>query len=321
MTQISENVASTPTKVMSRAKFVSVLSRLYPFYSGSGTVANHPFIQQLAGSKKETVWARVTGGEVLAPLGDFVGRAAFYSGDLDRKVTWICSRLIRPGDTVIDIGANIGIVTVCMANLVGASGHVHSFEPNPSLAQLLREVIRHNQLNNVTLHPIALGQGSGDLELRIPRSNAGAASLVRNSDSPDCRVVTVPVQSLSAVAAQESISSVRIIKIDVEGYETEVLRGARGLLQSVRPDAILFELNDHHNGAACEHPLVKLLLEYEYALLAIPRCMVRMRLNPVDLVEGKLIGNDFLAVARGNELQDILTRVNAGSNFRSAPAN
>lgn len=297
--------------MISRLKLVSGLTRLYPLYSGCGTIANHPFITRLAGAKNETVWARVVGGEVRAPLADFVGRAAYFSGDLDRKVTWICSRLIRPGDTVMDVGANIGIVTVCMANLVGKSGRVHSFEPNPVLAQLLQQVIERNQLHNVKLHPIAVGSEHSQLELRVPTSNAGAASLVRNVGSPDCKAVTVPVKPLSVIAAQESIGSLRLIKIDVEGYETEVFRGARGLLQSVRPDAILFELNEHGNEVARDHPLIKILLEYNYALLAVPRSLLRMRLGRVD-VEGdsRLMGNDFLAVARGDQYRDILDRVN-----------
>jgi FkbM family methyltransferase len=292
-------------------QFVSGLTRLYPLYSGCGTIANHPFTRRLAGAQNETVWARVAGGEVLAPLGDFVGRAAYFSGDLDRKVTWICSRLIRPGDTVMDVGANIGIVTVCMANLVGDSGHVHSFEPNPWLIQLLRQVIQRNQLHTVKLHPIAVGSQHGQLKLRVPTSNAGAASLVRNEDMPDCKVVTVPVRPLSAIVAQESIRSVRLIKIDVEGYEMEVFRGARELFQSVRPDAILFELNEHGIEVVRDHPLIKMLLEYDYALLAIPRSLIHMRLNRVDLDgEGKLVGNDFLAVARGDQYRDILALMN-----------
>jgi len=298
--------------MISSIKLVSGLTRLYPFYSGCGTLANHPFVKRFVGAKDEAVWTRVPGGEVLAPLGDFVGRAAYFSGDLDRKVTWICSRLIRPGDTVMDIGANIGIVTVWMASLVGSSGHVHSFEPNPSLIHLLRQVIDRNQLHSVTLHPIALGSERGQLQLRVPMSNAGAASFVRNHDSQDCRAVDVPVMPISAIAEEGSIRSVRLIKIDVEGYELEVFRGARDMLRSVRPDAILFELNEHGNKVASEHPLIKILVEYDYSLLAIPRSLVRMRLNLVDLnAGGRLSGNDFLAVARGAQHREILALVNA----------
>jgi len=295
-----------------RQSVVSSVSRLYPFYSGCGSFANHSVVQRLAGVSDETVWARVTGGEVLAPLGDYVGRAAFYAGDLDRKITWICSRLIRPGDTVFDIGANIGIMTVLMAKLTGSSGHVHSFEPNPSLVRLLRQVIERNALANVKLHAFALGREAGQLELRVPKLNAGSGSLVLNRDVPDCDVVPVPVRQLSVVAAEEGVRRLRLIKIDVEGFEVEVLSGARSLLQSVRPQAIVFELNQDDQGELCEHPIVKLLLEFDYGFLAIPRSLTRMKLQRFDpRVAGRSIGHDVLALARGEQYQDLLSRVNA----------
>jgi FkbM family methyltransferase len=295
-----------------RQTLVSSLTRLYPFYSGCARFGNNPFVQKLAGATNETVWARVSGGKILAPLGDFVGRAAYYVGDYDRQITWICSRLIRPGDTVLDIGANIGVVTVWMAKLVGDSGRVHAFEPNPMLVQLLGRVIDRNQLANVRLHPVALGQETGELELRVPRcNNAGLGSLTRYHDSPDCDAVLVSVKQLSAVATQEAIQSVRLIKIDVEGYEVEVFRGAHSFLQTARPEAIIFELNERTDGTDWESPLIKLLLEHDYAILAIPRAFMRMRLQIVDPRGGRpLVGHDFLAVARGENYNDILTRVN-----------
>ncbi len=293
-----------------RQRIVSSITRQYPFYSGCGTFANHPFIHKLAGASHESAWAHVPGGEVLAPLDDFVGRAAYYAGELDRKLTWICSRLVRRGDTVLDIGANIGLVTVLLAMLAGKEGQVHAFEPNPRLVHLLRQVIDRNHLGNVKLHSIALGPEPGDLELRIPKLNSGAASLVRNRDIPDCEVIKVEVRQLDTVAAHEDIRSVRLIKIDVEGYESEVFRGADTLLRTVRPDAILFELNEQVDGPFAEVPVIKLLLQYDYGFLSIPRAFIRMRLRPFDpLGSEKPPGHDFLAVAHGDRFQDILSRM------------
>lgn len=294
-----------------RQNVVSRLTRLYPFYSGCGSFANSALVQRLAGSSHESTWARVPGGEVLAPLEDYVGRAAYYAGELDRKITWICSRLIRPGDTVLDIGANIGMITVAMAKLVGSEGRVHSFEPNPSMIGLLRQAIARNHLSNVRLHPVALGPQPATLELRIPRMNSGAASLVRNRHDSDCEIVNVPVRQLDSVAMSEGIRSIRLIKIDVEGYEAEVLRGADTLLERMRPDAILFELNEHVEGPIHNVPVIKILMERDYEFLAIQRSFVRMRLER--FVPGSahtLVGHDFLAVARGASHNDIISRMN-----------
>ncbi len=226
-----------------RQSLIASLTRLYPLYSGCGTFANKPFVQMLAGTSSERLWSRVPGGEVLAPLNDYVGRAAFYVGDLDRKITWICNQIVRPGDTVLDIGANIGMVTLWLSKLVGENGKVHAFEPNPELQKMLEETFAHNSVANVCLHRTALGSEQGLLELRIPRVNAGAASLARNQSLSDCDVVKVPVKPLSKIVAEEDIKSIRLIKIDVEGFEAEVFKGGQEVLSSIRPEAILFELN------------------------------------------------------------------------------
>ena len=94
-----------------RQILLAALTRRYPLYSGGIRFANHALVRRLGGTSDELVWARVKGGEVLAGLNDLVGRTAFYTGDLDRKISWVCGRIARPGDTVLDIGANIGIVT------------------------------------------------------------------------------------------------------------------------------------------------------------------------------------------------------------------
>ncbi len=297
-----------------RRNLVASFTRLYPFYSGCATLANHPLIQKLAGVSDDTVWAAVTGGEVLAPLGDYVGRAAYYTGELDRKITWICSKLIRPGDTVLDIGANIGIVTLWMAKLVGPEGRVHAFEPNPRMIRLLKQVMQRNSLTNVTLHAIALGPESGNLKLHIPKFNAGMASLIHHRDMPGCEGVDVAVMQLAAVAEHDSIGSMRMIKIDVEGYEAEVFKGAESLFKASRPDTILFELVDYIGKPPTSVPLLQFLLERDYRFFAIPRSMARMRLQRFDpLVADKVTGHDFLAVAYGDNYQDIVHRVGASN--------
>lgn len=293
-------------------RFVASLTRLYPFYSGCGTFANHSFIEKLAGISTERVWSQVPGGEVLAPLDDYVGRAAFYVGDLDRKITWICDRIVRPGDTVLDIGANIGLVSIWLSKLVGETGKVHAFEPNPELQKILEEMLDRNQVSNVCLHPIALGSEQGSLELRIPESNAGAASLIRNRDLNDCHTVEVRVDLLSRIVAEEGITSIRLIKIDVEGFEAEVFQGGLEVLKSIRPEAILFELNEGLEGSIRDLPVIKILHNFGYKFFCIPRCMFRMNLRYFDPNSSdRLIGHDFLAVAEGESYDDITKLIKA----------
>lgn len=294
-----------------RQSLVASFTKLYPLYSGCGTFANQPLIQKLVGPSSEHVWSKVPGGEVLAPLNDYVGRAAFYVGDLDRKITWICNQIVRPGDTVLDIGANIGMVTLWLSELVGKSGKVHAFEPNPNLQKMLEEMLDRNEVANVCLHPVALGSECNSLELKIPRANAGAASLTRNRNLSKCDVIEVPVKTLSEIVAEENIKFIRLIKIDVEGFEAEVFKGGKEVLESIRPEAILFELNERSQGLVRDQPVIKILRDFGYGFFAIPKCFFQMHLERFDPDSCQLIGHDFLAVPEGECYENIAKLVKA----------
>ncbi|MFG0248571.1 MAG: FkbM family methyltransferase [Phycisphaeraceae bacterium JB051] len=280
-----------------RQNLVAKFTHLYPFYSGCGTFANKPLIKKLAGHHEGCRWAKIKGGHVLAPIDDYIGRAAYFGGDLDRKVTWVCSQIVRPGDTVLDIGANIGLVMLPLSRRVGPTGRIHAFEPNPRLIELLNQTIEHNKLENVTLHPMALGPSTGSLELCIPQVNAGAGSLVRNRMAENCSNVSVPVQTLSNVVTEHNIQQIDFLKIDVEGFEAQVFAGANVMFEKVTPKAILFELNDNADIPAREQPVMQLLTQHGYRFFCIPKCLVRMKLIPFDPAnESQPASHDILAV-------------------------
>jgi len=295
-----------------RQTLVSSLTRRYPFFSGCGSLANHSFINNLAGKSAEVVWTRIAYGmHFLSLLDDYVGRAAYYVWELDRKITWICSRLIRQGDTVLDIGANLGMITLPMSFLVGKTGHVHAFEPNPKMRALLEQSISRNQASNVTLHRLAIGTETGHLELSVPSDNAGRGTLVQNNNAIHHRKISVPVKRLSDVLDKTSIAPIRLVKIDVEGFEPQVLQGAQDLFLSQKPDAILFELNDSH-GSIAKHPTIEFLSDFGYDFFSIPKRMVRMQLNRFDpFYHGAAGSHDILEASRGENYENIARLVRA----------
>src|SRR5689334_7979121 len=151
------------------SRILASLTRNYPFLSGCGTLANHRLMKLLTpGSSESLFWAGSPGGDLQISLGDYVGRAVYFFGDLDPKITWIAKQLLKPGDTALDIGANIGLLTLWMAKLVGAQGAVHGFEPNPILCRMIKAAIIRNGAENTQLHAIALGAQFGEMELRVP---------------------------------------------------------------------------------------------------------------------------------------------------------
>jgi FkbM family methyltransferase len=148
--------------------------------------------------------------------------------DFEPEIRAALERWVRPGDTVADIGANIGYFTARLARAVGAQGVVHAFEPEPSNFALLEGNLRRNGLRQVRLHAIALGAEPGRAELHTSEFNGGMHRLY---DSVCCSgpALAVAVERLDDVLAGVELD---LIKIDVEGYEPQVLAGARACLRA-----------------------------------------------------------------------------------------
>lgn len=259
-----------------RERALRTVLRRYPFLSGRGTLANLSALRWLAAGSNDETWAAIPGGqEVCAPLGDYVGRAIYFTGDLDPKVTWLCSRFVAAGDTAIDVGANLGLVTALLAQRVGTRGRVHAFEPNPVMQQRIERAIERNRLSQVTLHRCALGAEQSRIALSIPRGNAGAASLVPvgwEQGRASVERIEVSVRPLSSFGHEIDFSRVGFVKIDVEGFEKEVLRGALDVFARSAPDAILFESN---RGRANHDEILALLRPLGYEFYDVPRRLLR----------------------------------------------
>ena len=299
----------TPCRLIAR-KIVAAVTRHYPFYSGCERLANHVIIDRLAGHSEEIAWGTVSGGySVAAPLGDEVGRTIFYFGDLDRKVTWACSRLVRSGDTVLDIGANLGLVSFVLSAIVGTAGHVHAFEPNPAMVALIEKAIQRNAVSNINLHPFALGSMEGTLELSVPARNAGAASLVpgRLWGGRLSMKTAVPVRTLSAFMSEQGVGHIRLVKMDVEGFEAEVIDGATDAFSADPPDVILFELND--SVPDIRHPTIATLNELGYGFFGLPSKLVRMRACELDLRKPAAMSLNFVAARRGQIYDAVASRL------------
>ncbi len=100
--------------------------------------------------------------------------------------------------------------------------------------------------------------------------------------------------------------------IDVEGFEAEVFRSGKEVLGSIRPEAILFELNERLEGLVSDQPVIKILRDFGYRFFSIPRCLFQMHLECFDPDNSsQLIGHDFLAVPEGECYENIAKLVKA----------
>ncbi|MGH1370970.1 MAG: FkbM family methyltransferase [Cellvibrionaceae bacterium] len=291
-------------------KATAHLSRLYPLYSGCGNFSNSWWFRKITKTATESVWTEVLGGEVLANLNDYIGRSVYFCGAADKKVSWVCQRIVQPGDTVIDIGANIGELTVLFSSLVGNKGEVHSFEPNPLLFGCLQQAQERNQMQNVQLYPVALGNDNTTMELVIPKENMGSASLVRHKNRNHCEKITVNVCPLDTTLELTENSTISLLKVDVEGFEETVLSGAHKLLSKKPPQVILFELNNRTSRNLNDEAIIKLLSKYDYSFVVIPKNIFHMKLNSINLNQtDHPQGHDFLAIHRGDNFAEICQRL------------
>ncbi len=177
---------------------------------------------------------------VSCNLGDFIERQVYFMGVFEPIESFLFSRLLRPGMTVIDAGANIGQYTLLAASAVGSGGSVHSFEPIPATFGHLRAHVSGNHLTNVELNRMAVWHEDATVTLALPQEysrNAGTWTIGAHESG------TAPIQAqairLDTYAAQRGLSRVDVIKMDIQGAEPFALAGARGLLADCRPTLLM----------------------------------------------------------------------------------
>lgn len=152
---------------------------------------------------------------------------------------------VKSGDTVIDVGANMGFTTLALSKLVGAGGKVHSFEPGGSMHARLQELVEHNHLTQVVLHPVGCGERSEELILSIPASSGNASLRLSSKIVNEVRSnETVFIKPLDEVLGDQ-LNQLHFIKIDTEGFELDVLRGAVRTIERLLP-VICIELSSEY---------------------------------------------------------------------------
>jgi FkbM family methyltransferase len=167
-----------------------------------------------------------------------------YNGFEEAEVQFV-HRLLRPGMTVLDIGAHHGLYTLLTAKRVGRNGRVIAFEPSPRECRRLAKHVRVNRCRNVEVHACAVGDRSGGAELFMVDGFRDWGNSLRPPAVPEpTRMVRVPVRKLDDVLAERGIEHVDFIKLDAEGGELAILEGARKLLQTAPRPAILAEVED-----------------------------------------------------------------------------
>jgi FkbM family methyltransferase len=198
----------------------------------------------------------------------------FYYHCYEAEEARFLSRWLRPGDAMIDVGAHVGLFVLFGARQVGPSGVVHAFEPVPYNYERLTANVELNGYENVQLNRAAVGDHVGEVSLGLyEASSVGNATGGYSVGGEHGSSISAPLVKLDDYLADAVDGRVRLLKIDVEGLEPQVLKGLAETLRTAPPEAIMFELFAHRLEQQGSRPgdLYELLEDAGYRLYQLDR--------------------------------------------------
>jgi FkbM family methyltransferase len=224
----------------------------------------------------------------------------------DLVLTEVLWRLLRPGNTAIDVGANIGYMTTLMASRVGETGTVLSIEPHPQVFAHLQSnvALLRSSTPIIQLFNVAISDRTMITELSIPKgfsTNQGTASLSDElADTHD----TVPVQAATLDELMTSVDKIDLVKIDVEGHEYEVLLGGLQCIKEKGVTHVLFE--DHPEPPT---RVTELLMDAGFSIFYLSRHFWGPRLIPLESLatRDRAEAPNYLATRAGAQVMEVMS--------------
>lgn len=229
--------------------------------------------------------------EGVAPVDDFDGDLSidlrlsehmqsrmFWVDYYNRDIVALFDKQLQPGMVVVDVGANIGEITLVAAKRIGVTGRVIAFEPIDTIAQVLEENIRRNALDNVTVVRAGLSDTCGSAPIFAScgqsytgKEHHGLGSLYGGvNDGP--AIQAIRLTTLDAYFQEHPIHRLDLIKIDIEGAELPCLRGAQRTIERYRP-LLIIEIQAQSATAAGyrQTDILDYLAQFGYAFHEIGR--------------------------------------------------
>jgi FkbM family methyltransferase len=218
-------------KFLGRYYFVKLVSKLF-------VMPKHPVIIEVLKGLKIEVNPYIDKG---------VESALFFTGTYEAGTLSFIENHLNEGDCFVDIGANIGLMSLTASKCVGDSGVVVSCEPNPSTIEILERNLSLNKSKNITIVKKAIGSTQSTAMI-YPNwhINRGGASLIRKGNNE--QGVEVEVTTLDNLIDELKLKP-KMLKIDVEGFEFEVLKGATELILGNTPPIIIIEISSERQTA------------------------------------------------------------------------
>lgn len=175
--------------------------------------------------------------------------------------------LMDIGQTIIDIGANIGNVTLESAKIVGPTGEIHSFEPDPENYKRLEVNLKMNRFSNISSNKLGLGNKAGVFRIvNVSPGNQGMNRII-NKNLSNFNSRQIQVTTLDEYVFEKKLNNIDLIKIDVEGFEYNVLKGGVKVIDAFHP-TFFIELDDNNliEQDSSAKDLIKLLEDFGYEI-------------------------------------------------------
>jgi FkbM family methyltransferase len=206
----------------------------------------------------------------VKPDDSFISSSIINLGVWETEETALFYSLIKPGMTILDVGANMGYYTLLAAKLVGTLGHVYAFEPDPGNYQLIVRSARVNGYRNVTVFNKAVADEIGLVKLYLESTNWGHSLSAQNVNQPSGFVEVEQVTLDGLYRAGQLGKKIDFIKIDVQGAEELVVKGARSVIQKNKPTIVMeLEPKRLRNMGSDALPLLRGFETWGYTIRAI----------------------------------------------------
>jgi FkbM family methyltransferase len=221
-------------------RLIKKLIRIYTFYTPikRGKYILSEFVLKIGGLEQKEVPIKTKDGRRLVfPVGNISYRFVYFIGDYEPTISEIFRKIIRRGNVCLDVGANVGWYSTLFQRLVGETGEVHAFEPVPRTFEFLKRNVNLNKTSdNIVLNNVALGDAEKQVDIHLfpdlPDGHASISTFGRQRfETFPCRMIT-----LDSYLDERNISNVNLVKIDIEGAELMMLKGASKLfMQKILP--------------------------------------------------------------------------------------
>lgn len=202
---------------------------------------------------------------IESSLDDYIGKSLFLYGVWELHETTFMKRFLRRGMTVVDVGANIGYHSLIACRLVGETGTVLALEPSDRTRALFQRNLELNGATNVTVESLAAADFEGEVsffESESAQFHVLSSTIQSPLLSPEHK--QVGATTLDTLLSRHNLERVDLIKVDVEGGELGVFRGAAGILQAPEPPLLMFEAHGE-----LIRPISEFLAEHGFAIASL----------------------------------------------------